>query len=55
MKNVKISIIFIAFTLLLSSCCIFKKGSWAPLPSCKHAEKAKEIDTKSTETPDSEE
>jgi len=51
----KISIILLAFTLFFSSCCIFKKGSWDPLPSCKHAEKAKENDTKSIETPDSEE
>jgi hypothetical protein len=29
----------IAFSIALNSCCMFKEGSWAPLPSCENAEK----------------
>lgn len=32
--------IMISSIILLSSCCIFKKGAWNPLPSCKNIENA---------------
>ncbi|MEM9023377.1 MAG: hypothetical protein AAGB22_06530 [Bacteroidota bacterium] len=36
-KN-KVVIVLLCAMLALNGCCIFRKGSWAPLPSCKHVE-----------------
>ena len=47
MKRTRKDILILMISVIMfSGCCAFKKGSWKPLPSCKHLENAEHNDEK---------